>query len=143
MAATTKPIVFAMPENYVVVESNGLPMADGAIVPFGTPVCINTSGKILPVTSTLIAADAIFLGISLDTWDNSNNQYSTTGPRMLFARNCQWDCPLTSNSLGAPASQIGQMAGFVDNQTCSVGSAKALFRVDAILANGATRLWIP
>ena len=62
------------------------------------------------------------------------NVYSTTGPRMLFARNCQWDCPSTNNALGAPASLIGQQAGFVDNQTCSVGTAKALFRVDAINA---------
>lgn len=143
MAATTKPIAFAMPANYVCVEANGPGIADGAIIPFGTPVCMNGSGKILPVTSTLIAADAVFLGIALDSWDNSQNVYSSTGPRMLFARNCQWDCPLTTNGLGAPATLIGQLAGFVDNQTCSVGTAKALFRVDAINANGSIRLWIP
>ena len=129
-----------MPANYVCVEANGPGIADGAIIPFGTPVCMNGSGKILPVTSTLIAADAVFLGIALDSWDNSNNQYSTTGPRQLYARNCQWDCPLTTNGLGAPATLIGQLAGFVDNQTCSVGTAKALFRVDAINANGSADL---
>ena len=32
MAATTKPIVFALPENYVCVETNGTPMADGAAI---------------------------------------------------------------------------------------------------------------
>lgn len=143
MAATTKPLVFAMPENYTCVEVNGPGIGAGAIIPFGTPCCMDSSAKVRPVTAALIAANAFFLGIALDTWDNTSGAYTTTGPRMLFARNTQWDCPATDNSGGAPITLVGQSAAFVDNQTVTLGSANILFRVDAINANGSIKIWIP
>lgn len=141
--ATNLPVTFPMPDNYVCVETRNTPIADGIIIPFGTPVVYDLgASKIKRATQALLAAGAYLLGIALDTWDNSDNRYSTTGPRMLFARGCQWLAP---KNTGAPAiTLVGQSAAIVDNETVTpAGMGDVAFRVDALPEEGGVVIFIP
>lgn len=143
--ATTKPLTFPLSDGYVCVETNS-PFADGVIIPFGTPACFDfAAGRVKPATKALLVAGAALLGIALDTWDNTDNKYSSTGPRQLYARNCQWHAPKNLNGGGAPVTIVGQLAAIQDNETVTIGGGVGdqNFRSDALPSEGGAVIWIP
>lgn len=140
--ATNLPVVFPMSDGYVIVETKQ-PLADGIIIPLGTPaVYDNAVGKIKQATKALLAAGAPLLGIALETTDNSDNRFSTNGPRLIFARNTQWQAP---KNVGAPGvTFVGQSAAIQDNETVTLaGMGDVTFRVDALPDEGGAIIWIP
>jgi len=142
--ATTKPLVFPMPDHYVTTDVTAALLA-GTIIPFGTPAVLDhADGKVKPVTQTLIRAGAAFLGIALATYDNTDGSFTTTGPRMLFARDCQWICP-TVDSGGAPVTLVGDIACLTSNSTCTtatIGTDLVTFRCDAFYPDGSVLLFV-
>lgn len=143
--STTKPLTFPLSDNYVCLETNS-PLANGVVIPFGTPAVLDfADGKVKPATKALLVAGAALLGIALDTWDNADNKYSTTGPRQLYARNCQWQAPNNSNGGGSLVTIVGQLATIQDNNSVTIGGGVGdqNFRSDALPAEGGVVIWIP
>lgn len=143
--ATTKPLTFPLSDGYVCVETSS-PLANGVIIPFGTPAVFDSAaGRVKPATQALLVAGYPLLGIALDTWDNTDNKYSSAGPRQLYARNCQWHAPNNNNSGGSLVTYVGQQTTIADNNTVTSGGGVGdqNFRCDALPSEGGVVIWIP